>query len=135
MSKSNTYENDLMLFTFNATAISGIGGNLFISLHSADVGEDGNQTTSEISYTGYSRVSIPRDNTGWTVVGNNAVNAAQILFGNCTGGTATATHWAIGTSSTGTGKVLYKGALNSSLAISLNIQPIIGAGALSISED
>lgn len=135
MSKSNIYENDLMLFTFNATAISGIGSNLFISLHSADVGEAGNQTTSEISYTGYSRVSVPRDDTGWTVVANNAINAAQILFGICTAGTATATHWAIGTSSTGAGKVLYKGALNSSLAISLNIQPIIGANALSISED
>jgi hypothetical protein len=135
MSKSNTYENDLMLFTFNATAISGIGGNLFVSLHSADVGEAGVQTTSEISYTGYARVSVPRDNTGWTVVNSNSVNAEQITFGNCTGGTATATHWAVGTASSGTGKVLYKGALNSSLSISENIQPIIGAGALSISED
>jgi hypothetical protein len=135
MSKSNTYENDLMLFTFNATAIGGIGGNLFVSLHSADVGEAGDQTTSEILYTGYARVSIARDTTGWTVVINNAINAVQILFGNCTAGTATASHWAIGTSLTGAGKVLYKGALNSSLAISLNIQPIIGAGALSISED
>ena len=135
MSKSNVFENDVVAFTFNGTAISGIGGNLFVALHSADVGEAGNQSTSEIAYTGYARVSVPRDNTGWTVVAENAINAAQILFGNCTAGSATATHFSVGTSSTGTGKVLYKGALNSALNISANIQPIIGAGALSITED
>ncbi len=135
MSKSNTLENEILLLLFNGTALSGYGGNLFMALHSADPLEAGNQSTSEISYTGYARVSISRDLAGFTVTGNTAVNAGTITFGNCTAGSATATHWSIGADASGAGKILYKGALNSSLAISTNITPIIGAGSLSISED
>lgn len=135
MSKSNVLENEILLLLFNGTALTGYGGNLYMALHSADPLEAGDQSTSEISYTGYSRVSIPRDNTGFTVTGNTVVNAQTITFGNCTAGSATATHWSIGSSASGAGKILYKGALNSSLAISLNITPIIGATSLSISED
>lgn len=135
MSKSNAFENDVVLFTFNATAIAGIGGNLFVSLHSADPGEAGDQTTNEISYTGYARVSVPRDNTGWTVSGNSSQNAVQVQFGTCTAGSTTATHFAIGTSVSGAGKVLYKGILNSALNISANITPLFNAGALQVTEE
>lgn len=136
MSKSNVLENELLLLLFNGTALSGYGGNLFMALHSADPLDAGNQSTSEVSYTGYGRVSVPRDITGFTVSGGNVVNAADISFGTCTAGSATATHWSIGSSVSGSGKILYKGVISDGgLAISINVRPIFAAGSISITED
>lgn len=143
MSKGNTFENDLLLLIFNATAIANIADNagsspltsLYVSLHTADPGEAGNQTTNEAAYTSYARVAVARSGSGWTVSGNTVTNAALIQFPQCTGGSETITHFAIGTASSSTGKVLYKGALSSSLAVSSGIQPQFGAGELDGSED
>jgi hypothetical protein len=143
MSKGNTFENDLLLLIFNATAIANIADNagsspltnLYVSLHTGDPGEAGNQTTNEAAYTSYARVAVARSGSGWTVSGNTVTNAALIQFPQCTGGSETITHFAIGTASSSTGKVLYKGALSSSLAVSSGIQPQFGAGELDGSED
>jgi hypothetical protein len=143
MSKGNTFENDLLLLIFNATAIANIADNaasspltsLYVSLHTADPGEAGNQTTNECAYTSYARVAVARSGSGWTVSGNTVTNAALIQFPQCTGSSETATHFAIGTASSSTGKVLYKGSLSASLAISSGIQPQFGAGELDGSED
>ena len=143
MSKGNTFENDLLLLIFNATAIANIADNaasspltsLYVSLHTADPGEAGNQTTNEAAYTSYARVAVARSGSGWTVSGNAVTNAALIQFPQCTGGSETITHFAIGTASSSTGKVLYKGALSSSLAVSSGIQPQFGAGELDGTED
>ena len=51
MSKGNTFENDWMKLIFNATAIANIADNaasspltnLYVSLHTADPGETGDQ--------------------------------------------------------------------------------------------
>ena len=64
MSKSNTFENDLLLLVFNNTDITLIGdaaglqnsaaaGSLYVSLHTADPDEAGDQTTNETAYTDY----------------------------------------------------------------------------------
>ena len=143
MSKGNTFENDWLLLVFNATAIANIADNaasspltnLYVSLHTGDVGEAGNQTTNEATYTSYARVAVARSGSGWTVSGNEATNAAAINFPACTGGSNTITHFAVGTASSGTGKVLYKGALTASLAVSSGITPSFAAGALDITED
>jgi len=45
-------------------------------------------------------------------------NAALVQFPQCTGSSGTATHFAIGTDSSGTGQIVLSGALTSSLAIS-----------------
>jgi len=142
MSKGDTFENDLLKLIFNATAIGNLADNaaaspltnLFVSLHTADVGEAGNQTTNEISYTGYARVAVARSSAGWTVTNNSVSPAATISFPNCTGGSATATHFAIGTSASGTGKVLYKGAITPSIAVANGVTPQIGT-ASTITED
>lgn len=144
MSKGNTYENDLLKLILQATAIANIADNaatapltnLYVSLHSADPGEAGDQTTSEIAYTGYARVAVARSGSGWTVTANAAENTAAIPFGQKTAGAdVTATHFAVGTASTGIGKVLYKGALTASLLISNGVTPEFAAGALDITED
>lgn len=143
MSKGNTFENDFLKLIFNATPIGNIADdaatspltNLYVSLHTADVGETGDQTTSEATYTGYARVAVARTSGGWTVAANAVDNAAAITFGQCTAGTNTITHFAVGTAASSTGKVLYKGALTSSLAVSTNVIPEFAIGALDISEE
>lgn len=136
MSKSNTTENDFMLYTFNGTAISWDGNtNLYVALHTADPGEAGNQTTSEATYTSYARVTVARTGGGFTVSGNQASNTALIQFPQCTGGTNTITHVSVGTATSGAGQILYSGALTSSLSVSSGIQPQFSVGALVITED
>ena len=106
MSKSNVFENDLLKLIFNATPIAGLADNaasspvtsLFLALHTADPGEAGAQTTSEISYTGYTRLAVLRTTGGWTVTGNSVSPVADVLFPEMTGGAGgTATHASIGT--------------------------------------
>lgn len=61
-----------------------------------------------------------------------ATNAAEITFPKCTGGANTITHVGIGTASSGTGKIVFRKALASSLAVSNNITPRFPAGDIDI---
>lgn len=143
MSKGNTFENDLAKLIFQATAIANIADNassspltsLYVSLHTGDPGESGDQTTNEATYGSYARVAVARSGSGWTVTNNQAENADLIQFPQCTSGSNTITHVGVGTASSGAGKLLYKGALSASLAVSSGIQPQFAAGALTVSED
>lgn len=121
-SKSNAFETDFLNHIFKNLAIALIGdasglqpsaaaGNLYISLHTADPGEAGDQSTSEATYTGYARIPVVRSGSGWTVAGNQVSNAALVTFAICTGGSNVITHFGIGTSSAGAGKLLYKASL------------------------
>ena len=141
MSMSNASETNLLRLLFNNVDWANVGdagglqnsaaaGNLYVSLHSADPGDTGNQTTSEISYTGYARVAVERSSGGWTVSGNQVSNAATVQFGECTSGSATATHFAVGLAATSTGDILYSGSLSASRSISSGITPLFNAGAL-----
>ena len=143
MSKGNVFENDFLKLVFNATPIANIADNaatspltsLYVSLHTADPGEAGNQTTSEISYTGYARVAVARSPAGFTVINNSVSPAAEISFGAMTAGTGgTATHAAIGTDPSGTGKILYKGALSPTIAVANGVTPKMTT-ASAITED
>lgn len=142
MSKSNTFENDWLLLIFNGTTIANLANNastspltsLYLALHSADPGEAGNQSTNEVAYGGYARKAVTRDNTGFTVSGNAVTLAADQDFPACASGTATATHFSIGTASSGTGKILYSGAITPTLSISTGTTPGLGTGT-TITED
>lgn len=120
MAKSNTLASGLLSLILNNANLANIGdstglrgsstaGSLYVSLHTADVAKGSAQDSNEASYTGYARVAISRSGSAWTVTGNNAVNAAQVLFALCTAGSAAVTHWAIGTASSGSNAVLYSG--------------------------
>jgi hypothetical protein len=143
MSKSNALETALLQLVFNATTFNGIAENdttspntdLYVSLHTGDPGEAGTQTTSEAAYGSYARVAVVRSASGWTVSGNAVTNAALVQFPQCTSGSETITHVAVGLASSGSTTVLYKGALSASLAVSSGIQPQFAIGALSIAED
>lgn len=143
MSKSNALENSFLLLLFNATTFDGIAENdttspvtnLYVSLHTADPGEAGDQTTNEATYTSYDRVAVARTSGGWTVTGNAVTNVDAILFPTATGGADTITHFGIGTAASGAGTLLYSGAVTPNLAVSTGIAPNIPAGDLNITED
>mgnify|MGYP003624509777 CR=1 FL=1 len=142
MSKGNTFENDLLKLIFNATAIGNIADNagtspltnLYVSLHTADPGEAGDQTTSEAAYTSYARVAVARTSGGWTVTGNSVSPAADITFPTATGGTETITHAAVGTDASGAGKLLYSGDLSTSISITSGTAPSLTTSTV-ITED
>lgn len=142
MSKSNTFENDLLNLIFKGVAIANLADNaasspltdLYVSLHTADPGEAGDQSTSEIAYTGYARIPVARG-AGWTVTGNSVSPAAVITFGEMTAGAGgTVTYWAVGTASSGAGKILYSGPTNVSTLVSNGVAPKLGT-ATAITED
>lgn len=142
MSKGNTFENDLLLLIFNATPIANIADNasvsplasLFVSLHTSDPLETGNQTTNECAYTSYARVTVTRSGAAWAVTANSVSPVANITFPACTGLTETATHWAVGTLVSGAGKLLYSGTISPTIAISNGVTPILTT-ASAITED
>lgn len=142
MSKGNTFENDVLLITFNATLASHLGtlsgtgnANLYVALHTGDPGEGGSQTTSECAYGSYARQGVVRSGSGWTVSGATVQNAATISFPECTSGSETVTHVSIGTLVSGAGQILYSGALNASRSVSTGITLQFAAGALTVTED
>lgn len=142
MSKGNTFENDFLKLIFNGTLIANVAQNattspitsIYVSLHTADPGEAGTQSTSETTYTGYARVGVLRTTGGWTVTNNSVSPVADIVFGQCTAGTATITHWAVGTLVSGAGKLLYKGTVSPTVAVSNGVTPRLTT-ASAITED
>lgn len=146
MSASNAFESALLSLIFENTNLANVGdatglrgssgaGVFYISLHTSDPGEGGNQTTNEANYTDYARVSVARSTSGWTVSGATVTNDGAVSFPACTGGSSTVTHFGIGSDPSGSGNLFMSGALNSSLAVSNGITPSFAAGQLSTSLD
>lgn len=116
-----TPTNTAMLqLLFNATSWTAIAQNiatspatnLYVSLHNADPGAGGSQSTSETTYSNYARVAVARTSGGWTVSGSNPVqvaNASGISFAQCGAVGDTLTHWGIGLGATGAGTLLLSG--------------------------
>jgi len=109
---------------------SGVAGSFYVALHTADPGDAGDQTTSEVAYTGYARVAVARSGAGWTRAVSTISNTATVQFGECTALSATATHFSVGTAASGAGSILYSGTLSAPRAISSGITPLFNPGAL-----
>ena len=132
MSLGSTFANDLAKLILNATAITGIARDAaspltdyYLSLHTANP-VAGDQTTSEIAFTGYARVAVERTGDGWIVTANVASPAADIVFAAMTGGAGgTVTYLGIGTDVSGAGKLLLCGAVTPTLAVTTGITPRI----------
>lgn len=115
MAKGNTYTTNLLKLIFQATAMANIADNaasspltsLYVSLHTANPGASGSQTTSEATYTGYARVAVARTSGGWTVTNQTVTPVTSITFPIGTAGSETITYFGIGTASSGAGQLLY----------------------------
>lgn len=146
MSATNAFEDKLLsLYLTNADAAnigdatglrgSTTAGSLFVSLHTADPGEVGDQTTSEANYTDYARVAVARSSAGWTVTNGVGDNDNAIAFPAAGGGLSTVTHFGLGSALSAAGSRDLNGALAASLAVSAGITPSFAPGALDISLD
>lgn len=146
MSKSNTFENDLLLLLFNNTNIANVGdatgvrgsstaGSLFLVLHTADPGEAGTATTSEIAYTGYARQAVARSSAGFTVSGASVTLANNVDFPEMTGGAGgTVTHFSVVKEVSGASVILYSGTVTPNISVASGVTPRLKA-ATSITED
>jgi hypothetical protein len=146
MSKSDSWENALLLLLFNNTNAANIGdatglrgsttpGSLYLSLHTADPGEAGTQTTSEIAYTGYARVAVARGAAGFTVTGSSVALTAAASFPAGTGGSGTASYFGIGTALSGAGVLLYSGTVTPNIVCGNGITPQLTTAAGLVTED
>lgn len=132
MGKGNTSSNNLLKLVFNATNWSLIADNtattpltnLFVALHTADPTAAGTQSSNEIAYTSYARVSVARTTSGWTASSAQSTSpVAAITFPAGTGGSGTATFWSIGTLTSGAGVILYSGAISPSIVCGSGVTP------------
>lgn len=141
MPKGSTLANDILKLLYQGVGIAGIADNaasapltnIYVSLHTANPGASGSQSTNEAAYAGYARVAVPRSTSGWNVSGGVANPAAAINFPAATGGSETETFFATGTAATGTGKLLHSGGITPTINVSSGVQPQLTT-ATSISE-
>ncbi len=146
MSKAAGWENALLMLLFQNANAANIGdptglrgsttaGSLYLSLHTADPGEAGSQTTSEAAYTGYARVAVARSAAGFTVTGNSVALAAAATFPAGSGGSGTVTHFGIGTASSGAGTLLYSGTVTPAIVTGNGVTPELTTAAGLVTED
>ena len=146
MSASNAFEDKILSLYLTNVAAANIGdaaglppsvtaGSLYCSLHTADPGETGDQTTNETVYTNYARQAIARSVAGWTVTSGVGDNDAAITFPQCGATGATLTHFGLGSAISGVGNRDMNGALAASLAVSNGVTPSFAIGALDVSLD
>lgn len=144
MSATNSVETAILNLIFKGTTWANMADNaasspytsFYISLHTASPGETGDQTSNETAYTGYSRVQVTRDGTGWTVSGNAATNGADVTFGQCSASPGAAiTHVGLGSASSGAGVLLLSNALDSSVTMQVGTVPIFATGDLEFTCD
>lgn len=149
MSKSDVFENDLLLLIFNNTAVANIGdvaglratttaGTFWLSLHTADPGETGTGVTSETAYSSYARQPVNRASGagGFTVSTNTVALASNADFPPCgaTPGGAI-THFGIVNTVSGAAKLLYSGTVTPNITMATGVIPRLTTAANLITED
>lgn len=136
MSMSNSLENALLLLLFNATTFANVAinattspiTNVYVSLHTADPGESGSQSTSETTYTSYARAAVARSSGGWTVTNNSVSPAAAIPFPAGTGGSGTVTHFGVGSAASGAGVLWFSGTVTPNITVGSGVTPSLTTG-------
>jgi hypothetical protein len=142
VSKSDTFENDLLKLIYNATPIANLADNavtapiasIWVALHTADPGEAGTQATSETTYTSYARAVVARTTGGWTVTANSVSPVANIDFAAGTGGSGTVTHFSTGAALTGASKIFHSGTVTPNIVTGNGVTPRLTT-ATTITED
>ena len=131
MSMSDTTETAVMALIFNATAWANYADNaagtpqtqIALALHTADPGDSGSMSTSEIAYTSYARAAVNRNSGGWTVTGGSVSPVANVDFAAGTGGSGTATHFSTGKTGGGAAAILLSGTVSPSIVSGNGVTP------------
>lgn len=131
MSISNTTENAILDLIFRATAWadyaqddgSSPATTIDHALHTADPGDAGNMSTSEVTYTSYARKEVARS-TGYAAAsGGSTSPAATISFPAGTGGSGTVTHFSCGTDGGGATLILFSGTVTPNIVTGSGVTP------------
>lgn len=151
MSKaSDTFENAFLKHLFQNLAIAGIGdaagllasaaaGNLYLRLCTSAVVVNDATIGTECAYTGYvaKGIAVVRSAAGWTVTNNQAVNAAELVFGACTAGAETIRYveiWKNNTGATEADRIAWV-QLSADFAVAAGMTPRFEAGAIVVTFD
>lgn len=135
MGIADATENNILKLIYNATAWANMADNAAsspqtntgVSLHTADPGDAGSASTSEVAYTSYTRVNVSRNTSGWTVTANSVSPVAAITFPAGTGGSGTVTHFATAKSNaappTGAQEILFSGTVTPNIVTGSGVTP------------
>ena len=126
-SKSNYLENALLNQVLKGTAFTQPAA-LYVSLHTADPGELGDQ--GEVSGNGYQRVQ----HDSWTITGSSASNNGEIAFPESTASWGTVDYFGIWDAQTN-GHLLYYGAFTTGASVPPTSLVKIASGEITITED
>jgi len=142
MSIADATENAILNLTFRAVAWSLYADNtattpqtnIGISLHTADPGDAGTASTSEIAYTSYTRVNVARTTGGWSAAAGGSISpAANIDFPAGTGGSGTASFFATAASNatppTGAQVLLWSGTVTPNIVCGSGVTPRLTTGS------
>jgi len=128
---STAFAEDVHKLFFQAIGIPELADNdqtgptatITMALHTADPGAGGDQTASEATYTGYTRITVARTTGGFQVTTNVLEFFNDVLFPEATGSAGGET---LGFASFGTGtsdNLMYRGVITPAIVI-----PVGGGG-------
>jgi hypothetical protein len=135
MTIANVTETAILKLIFQAIAWANYADNaaatpqtnVGISLHTADPGEAGDASTSEVTYTSYTRINVARTTGGWTETTGTITPVANIDFPAGTGGSGTATFFATAKSNatppTGAQAILWSGTVTPNIVTGNGVTP------------
>lgn len=134
-SKSDALENLILDHILSITSYT-MPANVYLALTTVvptDASTAG--TLTEANYTGYARKEILATDFPAGASSGSLANDTAITFDACTAGTSTVIGFAIVTSSSGAGTVLYWGTVTSKVIDTSNTPATVAIGALVITED
>lgn len=131
MSIANVTETNVLKLIYQAVAWANYADNAASSpqtnvhnaLHTADPGDTGNMSTSEIGYTSYARVNVARTTGGWAESSGTVTPVANIDFPAGSGGSGTATHWSTGKTGGGSADILLSGTVTPNIVTGNGVTP------------
>ncbi len=131
MGIADNTENNILKLIYNATAWANIADNAAtspntntaVALHTADPGDTGSMSTSEITYTSYARASVARTSGGWTVTANSVSPVATIGFPAGTGGSGTASFFSTGKTGGGAADIFLSGSITPAIVTGNGVTP------------
>lgn len=137
MSIANATETAVLKLIFQAIAWANYADNaattpqtnIGIALHTADPLDAGDATTSEIAYTSYTRVNVPRTTAtpGWLETTGTITPTANIDFPLGTGGAGTASFFSTSKSNatppTGAQPILWSGTVTPNIVTGNGVTP------------
>lgn len=142
MSKSNATETAFLKLVYQAVTWADIAENdtsspatnIHVAGHTADPGEAGTGSTSELAYTSYARVAVARTTGGWTEASGTVTPVAAITFPAGTGGSGTMTHFSTTIGSSGATVIIHSGTVTPNIVCGNGVTPQLTT-ATAIAED